>query len=140
MFTNGISADLFYGFHSFGQFDLRLHRTVGLLVVAHFDYTQWCGYGTFNPLQVAQVGLNADSLVTGRSGRYAEYVLRKPCRRTRRPTVRQAVAVTLVAVVAVSLVYVDFARRRQFVDAGCIFEPVEIEIFPEGGGAQVEHA
>jgi len=51
----------------------------------------------------------------------------------------QAVAEPFVAIGAEVAVNVLFAGRHKLVNAGGVFRPLEVEILPEGGGAEVEH-
>ena len=54
--------------------------------------------------------------------------------------VQQAVAKSDVAIRAVITVDVFLACNWQFVNPTCVNHPIEIEVFPEGGCAHIQHA
>ena len=63
----------------------------------------------------------------------------QPSGRTGSPTMAQTMTESLIAIIAIRTVHIDFSFRNQFVDTGRILRPIHVEIFPESGSTQIEH-
>ena len=97
------------------------------------------GEGALDPVEVAKVGLDPDLVTPRFQDANAQDVFAQPGGRTRCPPVAEAVAEALVAVVAEIAMDVLLALRHEFIDAGGVLGPGQVEILPEAGRAQVQH-
>ncbi|MNC13345.1 hypothetical protein D3C75_610890 [compost metagenome] len=96
--------------------------------------------GPLHPFQIAQLRRNADGFAARFHRTDAQDILRQPGCWTGGPAVAQAVPVALVAIAPVGAVHIHLALRSQLIDPRCILQPADIEILPEGGGSQRQHA
>ena len=92
--------------------------------MTYLDHSVRRRNGSFDPFETAEVRFDLHGFATRFDDLHAEHVFAEPCRRPRCPSVRQAVTVAFVAVVAVSAVNVHFTGREQLVDPCGVFLPV----------------
>ena len=119
--------------------DLRSDGAVGFSFVADADGPEGGGIGAFGPLEVAELRRDSDTFEAGLEGLDAEDMLAEPCGGAAGPAVAETVSKTFVTVSAEVSVDIFFAGGNEFIDARGIGDPIEVEILPEGGGAEIEH-
>ena len=70
---------------------------------------------------------------------YTQDITAQPCSWSRCPAVAQAVTESLVTVITIRTMYINLSFRHQFIDAGSILRPINVEVFPESSSSQIEH-
>ena len=97
------------------------------------------GIGPFDPLQVTEMRGNAHFGRAGLEDLDTKDVVAEPCRGARGPAMGQALAKSLVTKFSRVAVNVGFAFWGQLIDAARAVEPIDIKVFPECGGATIQH-
>ena len=103
-------------------------------------HTHRCGIAALHPLQIAEIGGYPQFPAARFQNRNTQDIPAQPGGNTAGPTVTQTVPQSLVAEVTVGSMDIHFPRLREPVNGCRIFQPPNIEIFPESGSPQLQHA